>query len=203
MGSSAARSTRPTSRARDTDPWTTASRSAGVSKWSAMSADEPEATHRARPQRSAHTASTGRSEAVLPSASTRTTTSGFRPATCMDTICSSGKARPIPSASSRGSPSRAAQPTGATPFAPPISAAITATTRRPVSRSTSARAASASRPLPGISRATVGAPIIDSGRISPSVGRSVIDTRGTSPYVFRATEAANSSPETSPPPPVP
>ena len=42
---------------------------------------------------------------------------GGQPATYIDTICTSGNARPMPSASSSGSPSWAAQATGATPFA--------------------------------------------------------------------------------------
>ena len=53
----------------------------------------------------------------------------------MVTCGTSGNARPIPSASTTGSPIRAAQVMGSRPFPPPISMAISAATWRPVMNS--------------------------------------------------------------------
>jgi len=49
---------------------------------------------------------------------------GEIPASCMVTCGPPGKARPMPSASTREAPSAAAQVIGSTPFPPPISPAI-------------------------------------------------------------------------------
>ena len=66
----------------------------------------------------------------------------------------------MPSASTTGSPIRAAQETGSTPFPPPISPAISAATRWPVRYSRWCRRRSPSSPFSIFSMLTVGAPML-------------------------------------------
>ena len=94
----------------------------------------------------------------------------------------SGKARPMASASTNGSLIRAAQLIGWMPLPPPISAAITATTGRPVTSSRLSRSHSPSRSDPSFSIDTVGAPMPPQDMISPSSGRSSRSTRSTGPH---------------------
>lgn len=81
-----------------------------------------------------------------------------------------GKALPIESASSSGSPSRAAQATATQPLRPPISLLITAATGAPCSASKrSGSRAGSSRP-PIRSAATAGDPTSPTGMTSASAG---------------------------------
>ena len=64
--------------------------------------------------------------ALLPFSSTRAMGVADTPPMVKVTICSSGKARPIPSASTRGSPSLAAAAMGSMEFTPPASMGIKA-----------------------------------------------------------------------------
>ena len=69
-----------------------------------------------------------RNTITLPRSSVITHGFGSIPARCMETCGTSGNARPMPSASTTGSPIRAAQTIGQRPFEPPISADISAAT---------------------------------------------------------------------------
>ena len=108
---------------------------------------------------------------TLPTTSLNTANSLEMPATFIEIIVDFGNARPIPSASRTATPSDAAQPTGATPLLPPISAAITAVTGRPMMRSTSTMSVCTWALAPSISIPTEGAPMPES-RMTASSGPS-------------------------------
>ena len=112
-----------------------------------MAAVPPKATVTARAMRSPQGPSAGRRVTTLPIASTSAIRSGVRPATCWETWCTSGNARPMLSASTSGRPICAAQATGRRPFEPPISDDMTATARRPVITSRWSRSRTPSSPL--------------------------------------------------------
>ena len=107
------------------------------------------------------------------------------------------------SASTIGNPSRLAHITGSTPFEPPISLAITATTRLLKTRSTSWRNTCASPPLFNISNEIVGAPMPQVGITKPFAGRSLSWTTSTDPNFRIALRVSRIAPPTLPPPPVP
>ena len=96
-----------------------------------MTPSPPNSTAAARASRSSQWPSAARMTTRLPRSSVITHGDGSIPAISIVTCCTSGKARPMPSASTTGSPIRAAHATGRTPFPPPISAAITAATVPP------------------------------------------------------------------------
>ena len=105
----------------------------------------------------------------------------------------SGKARPMPSASATGSPIRAAQATGTRPLPPPISPAMSAATRRPVSASIWSRSRSPSFPFSIFSMLTVGAPMPPHGMIIESSASSSRSTSGTGPKSSMACSACSSA----------
>ena len=139
----------------------------------------------------------------LPRSSVITAGLGEMPARCMVTWGTSGKARPMPSASATGSPIRAAQEIGSRPFEPPISAAMSAATRRPVRSSRCSRSRPPSSPFSIFSTLTVGAPIAPHGMTRASPGSSSRSTRGTGPKSSVACRACSSPRYGSPPPPAP
>ncbi|CAB4803631.1 unannotated protein [freshwater metagenome] len=126
-----------------------------------------------------------------------------RPRTKNEPICTSGKARPMVSASTIGNPNRDAHMTGSTPFEPPISLAMIATTGLLKTRSTSWRSRCASPPLFNISNEIVGAPIPQMGIIKPSAVTSSSWTTETGPNFRIALLTSRIAPPTLPPPPVP
>ena len=140
---------------------------------------------------------------MLSTASDCTTNSHGRPATFIEIIVASGNARPMPSASSTFSPRRAAHPTGATPLLPPISAAMSAVTVRPLSRSTSATMRSGCHAAESISMPTLGAPIADMMSTASSGPSSPTWSSSTGPCSSIAISTANCTVCTAPPPPVP
>ncbi len=118
----------------------------------------------------------------LPRSSVITAGLGEMPASCMVTCGTSGKARPMPSASTMGRCMAAAQVMGSMPFPPPISPAMSAATWCPVRNSSSSLSRSPSLPFSSFSMLTVGAPMPPHGMISASSGSSSRSTRGTGPW---------------------
>jgi hypothetical protein len=175
---------------------------AGVIRKPASMAEPPIATAVARSSRSPHAASSGRKVATLPWQSAITSNPGGTPATFIETIGTSGKARPMASASSSGTPSSAAKATGSTPLEPPISIDMSALTGCPVRVSISSRTSRASVPDGSFSSPTVGAPIVPIGTISPSP-RSSRPTSGTGPCSSSAWMTMSVPGYVCPPPPVP
>ena len=117
----------------DTEPRTVASRAcAAVSGKSAACPNPPNSAAAARSRRSTQSPEIARKTTTLPRSSVITAGHGEIPASSMVTCETRGKARPMPSASTTGSPIRAAQATGSRPLPPPISPAMSATTVRPV-----------------------------------------------------------------------
>src|ERR1022692_3956046 len=117
--------------ASDTEFRTVAPRAcATVSEYSVEHAAPPNSTAAARSSRSIQSPEMVWNTIRLPRSSVITAGLGEIPARCMVTCGTSGKARPIPSASAIGSPIRAAQLIGSRPFEPPISHAINALTLR-------------------------------------------------------------------------
>src|SRR5579875_330462 len=74
-------------------------------------------------------------------------------------MCSSGKALPMPSPSTTGTPIRPATAIAAIELPPPISNGATASTGRPTRSSTARRAATSSSPLGSFSKFTTGEPM--------------------------------------------
>ena len=103
------------------------------------------------------------------------------PASSIAVCVMRGNARPMPSASTSGSPRRAAHPTGISPFAPPISDARSAMTGRPYASSTPSSTHRGSASAPIFSMPTTGAPTMPHGISSASAGRSATATRSTPP----------------------
>ena len=87
-------------------------------------------------------------------------------------ICSSGKARPIRSASTTGRPSCAASVNGVTELRPPASAETVCVIGRPRYSSSALNATTISSPAGSFSTMIVGAPIIAAGTTSASSGTS-------------------------------
>jgi hypothetical protein len=154
---------------------------ATVSEYSVDAALPPNSTAAARSSRSIQCPEMVRKAIRFPRSSVITAGLGEIPARCMATWGTSGKARPMPSASSTGRPIRAAQEMGTRPLEPPISAGISAATLRPVMNSRFSRSRSPSSPARIFSMLTVGAPIIPQGMISSSSGSSSRSTRATGP----------------------
>ena len=167
--------------------------------WAAVienSVDEaapPNSIAAARSSRSIQWPEIVRNTTRLPRSSVTTAGLGEIPARCMVTCGTSGKARPMPSASTSGSPIRAAQATGSMPFPPPISPAMRAATRRPVRYCRYSRSRSPSSPFSIFSTLTVGAPIPPHGMISASSGSSSTSTSGTGPKSSVACKACRSA----------
>src|SRR5262249_22093626 len=176
---------------------------AAVSENSVEDAAPPNPTAAARSRRSIQGPEIVRNTTRLPRSSVITAGLTGIPARCMVTCGTSGNARPIPSASTTGSPIRAAQVMGSRPFPPPISMAISAATWRPVINCRCSRSRSPSSPFSNFSRMTVVAPIPAHGMISASSGNSSKSTRGTGPKSSVACTAGSSSTCASPPPPAP
>jgi len=133
IGSAAAVIASPILIASETVPRTVAPRAcSAVIVYSAATADPPNSTAAARASHSSHAPDIARRTITLPRSSVITYGLGEIPARCMVTCGTSGKARPMPSASTTGSPIRPAQQTGSRPFDPPISAGMKAATLRPV-----------------------------------------------------------------------
>ena len=99
----------------------------------------------------------------------------------MDTICNSGKARPMPSPSMIGNPVVAATAIGIVEFKPPASIQNTASALRPNTASRDLKALIASSPRGSFSSITVGAPIIQTGTTSASSSRLSTSSTGTGP----------------------
>ena len=176
---------------------------AAVSENSVEDAAPPNSTAAARSRRSVQSPEIVRNTARLPRSSVITAGQGEIPARFMVTCGTSGNERPMPSASTTGSPILAAQVTGSTPFPAPISAAISAATRRPVMNCRCSRSRSPSSPFSNFSMVTVGAPIPPHGMISASSGNSSKSTNGTGPKSSVACNACSSATYESPPPPAP
>ena len=83
--------------------------------------DPPQLMVTARASSSVHLLVMVRKMAELPFSSVRAMGVADTPPMVKVTICSSGKARPMPSTSTRGSPSRAAAAMGSMEFTPPAS----------------------------------------------------------------------------------
>src|SRR6266699_3919828 len=145
---------------------------ATVMTYSVAAPAPPNSTAAERSSRSIHWPEIALKTSTLPRSSVITPGFGSIPARCMVTWGISGKARPMPSASTTGSPIRPAQVSGSRPFDPPISAGISAATVRPVIRSRCARRIAPSPPFSIFSMCTVGAPTIPHGRMSASAGSS-------------------------------
>ena len=172
----------PIRMASDTEFRTVAVRAcAAVRVNSVDEAAPPNSTAAARSRRSIQCPEMAWNRTRLPRSSVITAGLGEIPASCMVTCGTSGKARPIPSASTSGRPIRAAQVIGSTPFPPPISPAISAATGRSARNSRWARSRSPSSPFSIFSMLTVGAPIPPHGMISASSGSSSTSTRATGP----------------------
>src|SRR5262245_50665458 len=125
------------------------------------------------------------------------------PQTWKVSIWSSGNARPMPSASTTGSPSLAPTTRGMVELRPPHSIGIVAYARRPRYDSSARSEATTSCPAGIFSTTTVGAPIIAVGMMSASSGTSSSDSSVTSPPPAMASSTISRPMYGSPPPPVP
>ena len=169
--------------ASDTEFLTVAPRACrAVSVNSVEDAAPPNSSAADRSRRSIHWPEIVRNTIRFPRSSVITAGLGEIPASCIVTCGTSGKARPMPSASATGRPMAAAQATGSTPFPPPISLAISAATLRPVRYSSSSLSRSPSLPFSIFSMLTVGAPMPPHGMTSASSGSSSRSTRGAEPW---------------------
>ena len=119
------------------------------------------------------------------------------------TICISGKARPIMSASTNGIPSSAATTKGVVEFNPPASTDIVAVALRPRKFWMASKAVMISVPRGIFSTITVGAPIMPAGITSASSSTSLGSSRVTGPLRSIAAFAMSLPMYGSPPPPVP
>ena len=119
------------------------------------------------------------------------------------TICSSGKARPIPSASTSGMPRRAAAAIGNIELTPPASIGIVAYIFLPEYCSTKSNRRSKSSLPPPFSVITVGAPIMAHGAMNASSGTSSGSISVTGPHSLTACMAIRRPIYGSPPPPAP
>eukprot|EP01136_Pigoraptor_vietnamica_P025236 Opistho-1_new@79020 len=120
-----------------------------------------------------------------------------------DSICSSGKARPIPSPSTTGNPVAAESTSGSSPLDPPISIDATQSAVTCVCASIPRTADSVSVPPGHFSDSTVGAPIKPSGKTRASSERAFKPrTRIVRPSA-RDRSARDRPVCTLPPPPVP
>ena len=156
----------------------------------AVIAEQPISTVAVRASRSAHRLSTVSKTTVLPFSSARAIGVALTPDRVGSTICTSGKARPMPSPSTRGRPSSAAATIGVVEFTPPTSmqARWVGVTPRNADR---LRMASANWPADGsFSTITVGAPIIATESTTASSGRSSTWTISTGPWARTAASAS-------------
>src|SRR6266581_2883945 len=113
--------------ASETEPRTVASRAwLAVIVYSVDAAAPPNSTAAARASRSIQCPVIARKTIRLPRSSVITHGLTSMPANSIVTCGTSGNARPIPSASTTGSPMRVAQAIGSSPFDPPIPAALVA-----------------------------------------------------------------------------
>ena len=190
-GSSATSSiTRPAARALVMEFLTVAPRAVPtVIGYRQIVASAPMVVHTERAMSSAHTAVVVDSVTTLPRSSVITAGVADTPARCAVVIWSSGKARPMRSASTTGSPARAAHAKGTTPLSPPSSRQQMAATCVPVSFSTASWRRSASVPDPNFSTMTVVAPIMQMGRISWSSSSSSRSSSCTGPEWAMACDA--------------
>ena len=202
---SASATTVPSRTASDTAWFTTAPAFAcSTVSWYSLDHDmPPNSTAAARSIRSIQSPSVARKTMTLPRSSVMTAGFGEMPAISIVTCGISGNARPMPSASTTGRPSLAAHTTGMTPFEPPISADISATTGRFHRVSTISRRRPPSSPLSIFSIETVGAPTPPHGMRRASSGSSSRSTSGTGPWSSTAWSDARSPISVSPPPPAP
>ena len=97
----------------------------------------------------------------------------------------------MPSASTTGSPSRAATVNGIVEFSPPASIGIVCVIVRPRCSCSARKASTASLPLGSFSTITVGAPIIAEGTTSASSGTSSMSTIVTGPCSRIAARASS------------
>ena len=118
---------------------------------------------------------------VLPFSSVRAMGVALMPPMVKVTICSSGKARPMPSTSTSGRPSRAAAAMGSMEFTPPASMGMKAYIFLPKKRETISYSLWYSSPPMAFSARTVGAPIMAMGTTSASSGTSSGSSSVTSP----------------------
>ncbi len=156
----------------------------------AVIAEQPISTVAVRASRSAQRLSTVSKTAVLPFSSASAIGVALIPDRVGRTIWTSGKARPIASASITGRPSSAAATIGLVELTPPTSmqAMCVGATPRCVAR---LRIASANWPAEGsFSTITVGAPIIATLSTTASSGRSSTATTGTGPCSRTAASAS-------------
>lgn len=119
------------------------------------------------------------------------------------TICTSGKARAMPSASITGRPSRPAATSGMVEFRPPTSTGRIAATGRPCSRSSSASAWVISSPRNSFSVMIVGAPTIATVTTSAPGSSSEGAIMRIWPHWSSQASAASRPIQGLPPPPVP
>ena len=140
---------------------------------------------------------------VLPFSSASPIGDALMPPIVNVTICSSGKALPIPSQSTIGNPSLAAAAIGNIELSPPASIGIVAYTFLPSWLETMSNRALYSLPPMIFSHSTVGAPIIAKGTIRASSGTSSGSSSVTGPHSFMAPIATSFPRYGSPPPPAP
>ena len=140
---------------------------------------------------------------TLPLSSASTAGKRASPHIASDDIWTSGKARPMPSASTTGRSSSAATIMCSTALAPPISSVMSAATGRPATFSSARTAMAPSLPRAGFSIHTVGAPKALNGTTrSSSSSASGAMTRIRRPR--SSCSRARRNPRcTLPPPPVP
>ncbi|MDF2664536.1 MAG: hypothetical protein K0R81_386 [Microbacterium sp.] len=148
--------------------------------------EQPISTHATRAMRSVQVLSTVESTAVLPFSSAKASGEAVTPYSVGSTICSSGNARPMPSASSSGSPRAAAAAIGIVEFTPPASAQAMWVTGRPREAASACTGATTSSRLGSFSTMTVGAPIIATVSTRASSGSSSSPTTVTGPCSARA-----------------
>ncbi len=175
IGSSAAASALPIWIASVTVPRTVAPLRAwaAVIVYSVEDARPPNSTESARAIRSIHAPFTAVMVRWLPRSSVSTDGDTLTPAISIVTCGTSGNARPIPSASTTGRPRWAAQLIGCMPFAPPISAAISAATRPPRTRSSPSRSQRPSSPCSELLDRDDGRPDVAAGHDQRVVGQFV------------------------------
>src|SRR5579871_4835522 len=157
----------------------------------------------ARANRSVHRFPVVRSRTVLPFSSATTMGVAETPSMLGTSICSSGKARPMPSASISGRPVRAATTKGIVELMPPASPQTMWVTRHPRWSCSASRALTASSPRGSFSTITVGAPIIADWTTTASSGTSAASTSVTGPFSRTAWRASSLPMYGLPPPPVP